>query len=406
MLRSVRFEVDLDLVCHNLRVVREALAAGPTAADGRPPRIAAVLKGNGYGLGSLVLAGVLLEAGADLLAVACLPEALELRREYPDAPILVMGHTPAEYLGEAARARVCTTLFDLDQARALSDASRALGVRTPVHVKIDTGMNRLGIRPDAGTPKLIARMAALPGLRLEGIFSHLALRDPAQDTAQFQLFQRVVMAATADGVTFPLRHLCDSIGMLRYPEFRLDLVRTGAILFGNKPLRTSGADALDIRVPFALRAQVSRLARIGAGESVGYDETWRAPEGGAVVATVPVGYADGYFRSLSNRAQALVRGVRAPVIGLVMMDQLILDVSRVPGAAAGDEVLLLGRAGTDEVGALELAEWAGTNRNEVISMVGRRVPRVYRRGGRAVAECDYLLDPSGRPRVLAPAGAC
>lgn len=393
MKRSARLEVDLDLVAQNLRTVRGILDQGPVAADGAPPRVAAVVKGNAYGLGAVAVAGELLAQGVDLLAVACLPEALELKRVYPDAPILVMGHTPTDYLGDAARAGLRTTLFDLPQAEALSRAAQ--GAPALVHVKIDTGMNRIGIKPDAGTPGLLARMAALPGLRLEGIFTHLALRDRASDLAQFALFSRVLDQARAAGLQFPLRHVCDSIGMMRYPEFRLDLVRPGAILFGVKPLRTPLSDSTEVATPFALRARISRVARIGPGEGAGYDEDWRAPAGGAVLATVPVGYADGYSRSLSNRAEAIVAGRRVPVRGLVMMDQLTLDVTAAPEVRAGDEVLLLGRSGADEVGVLELAGWAGTNRNEILSSIGRRVPRVYRRGGRDVAEADYLLDPGG-----------
>jgi len=390
MKRSTRLEIDLGLIARNLELVRGLLRDGPAAAGGAPPRVAAVVKGNAYGLGALAVAGALLEAGVDLLAVACLPEALELRRSHPGAPILVMGHTPTEYLGEAARAGLQTTLFELAQAEALSRASAALGLRTPVHVKVDTGMNRIGLKPDAGTTGLLVRMAALPGIRLEGIFTHLALRDRASDCAQFELFQRVVEAARAAGVSFPLRHVCDSIGMMRYPEFRLDLVRPGAILFGVKPLRTPLSDATPVCTPFAFRTRISRVARLEAGEGSGYDEEWRAPAGGVLLATVPVGYADGYARSLSNRAEACVRGRRVRVVGLVMMDQLTLDVTGVPEVQAGDEVLLLGRSGADEVPILEVAGWAGTNRNEILSTIGRRVPRIYSKDGRVVREVDYL----------------
>jgi alanine racemase len=391
--RSAQLEVDLDLVVHNLRLVRKTLAAGPLRPDGTPPQVAAVLKGNAYGLGSVPVAGELLSAGVEMLAVSCLPEALELRRAFPAAPILVMGHIPTEYLGAAAGAGIRTMLFDLDQAQALSRVSETLGTRTPVHLKIDTGLNRLGIKPDAGTAQLIAHMAALPGIHLEGIFTHLALRDEPSDTGQFRLFERVLAEARVGGVEFPLRHACDSIGMLRYPEFRLDLVRVGGILFGNKPLRTPSADALDVRTPVALRARISRVRLIAEGEGTSYDETWRAPKGGAWLATVPVGYADGYSRRLSTRAEAIVRGRRVPLTGLVMMDQLILDVTRVPEVEEGDEVLLLGRWGSDEIGIAELADWGGTNRNEVISTIGRRVPRVYHKAGKIDWECDYL-DPA------------
>lgn len=389
MKRSVRLEVDLDLVGHNYRLVRQLLAQGPPARDGRPPRLAAVLKGNAYGLGALAMAEELLALGADMLAVACLPEALELRARFRDAPILVMGHTPTEYLGDCARARLHTTLFDLDQAEALSRASAALGLRTPVHVKVDTGMNRLGLKPDAGTGAMLARMAALPGLALEGLFTQLPYWGPASEWAGFQLYQQVAAAAAEQGVSFPLHHVCETLGLTRDPAFRRDLVRIGSLLFGVTDLPCPPETA-GIRLPVALRARLSRVRPVRAGESVSYDRSWTAPAGGGLLGTVPIGYADGYSRRLSNRGQAVVRGRRAPVAGLVTMDQTILDLAGVPDAAEGDEVLLLGRSGADQVDLAELAEWTGLHRLEVLATIGRRVPRVYLRQGRVVGEVDYL----------------
>jgi len=391
MKRSVRLEVDLDLVAHNYRLVRDLLAKGPPARDGRPPRLAAVLKGNAYGLGALALAGELLALGADLLAVACLPEALELRAHHPDAPVLVMGHTPTEFLPDCARAGLHTTLFDLDQAQALSRASLALGVRTPVHVKVDTGMNRIGIKPDADTGALIARMAALPGLALEGLFTQLPYWGPASERAGFELFQRVAAAAAEAGVDFPLHHVCETLGFTRDPAFRRDLVRIGSLLFGVTDL-PSPPETAGVRLPAALRARLSRVRPVRAGEGVSYDQSWKAPAGGGRLGTVPIGYADGYSRRLSNRGQAVVRGRRAPVAGLVTMDQTILDLAAVPDAAEGDEVLLLGRCGEDEVDLAEVAEWAGMHRLEVLATIGRRVPRVYFRQGKVVGEADYLAE--------------
>jgi len=387
--RSTRLEVDLDVVGHNYRLVRALLAQGPPARDGRPPRLAAVLKGNAYGLGALALAGELLALGADLLAVANLPEALELRARFPEAPILIMGHTPTEYLPDCARAGLRTTLFDLEQARALSRAGVALGLRTPVHIKIDTGMNRIGIKPDADTAALIARMADQPGLVLEGIFTQLPYWSRASERAGFELFLQVVAAAAAAGVTFPLQHVLETLGLIRDPAFCQDLVRIGSLLFGVTDLPCPPETA-DIRMPVALRTRLSRVRLARAGEGVSYDESWKVPAGGGRLGTVPVGYADGYSRRLSNRGFAVVRGRRVPVAGLVTMDQTILDLGAVPDAAEGDEVLLLGRSGDDEVGLAEVAEWSGVNRMELLTGINRRVPRVYLRQGQVVGEADYL----------------
>jgi len=375
----------------------EEAAARPSApaVTGAPPRIAAVLKADGYGLGAVRVARELLEEGVDALAVACLPEAIELRRHYPDVSILVMGHTPDEYLGDAVEQRLTLTVCSLPQAHELSRIAGERAARAVVHVKIDTGMRRLGIVPGPDTAQLIARMAALPGVELEGIFTHLALRDEDSDRMQFELFLDVLDRAAARGVTFPVRHVCDSIGLMRYPEYRLDMVRVGALLYGVRPLRTPRYDGVDIREAAALKSRIARLARLRDGESVSYDRSWKAPAGGALVATVPAGYADGYRRALSNKAQVVVRGTRAPIVGLVCMDQLMVDVSGVPGVSENDDVLLFGSpCGTPPgscIGLLEVAEWAGTNRNEIISSIGRRVPRIYLRGGREVGVLDHLL---------------
>ncbi len=405
MLRHTRYDVDLDAVAHNFRQVKAMLGSqnspGQSAA-----KAAVVLKADAYGLGAVPVARVLLREGADMLAVACLPEAVQLRRAFPDAPILVMGHTPNEFFPEAVSNRITCTIFDYEQAVELSAAARAAGTTAVTHIKVDTGMNRLGLKPELFTPfspgstegsaaGMLARMADLPDLRLEGIFTHLALSDQAGDAAQFAVFSRLLDEAAALGLRFPLRHVCDSIGLMRYPEYRLDMVRAGAVMYGVTPMNTPLTAGADMRTPFRFSTRISRIRPLVAGEGVGYDYTWRAPEGGALVATLPVGYADGYKRCLSNVARVIVRGVTAPVVGLVCMDQCTVDVSAVPGVSEGDEVVLLGgdsaaRSG-EGIPVLEMANWARTNRNDVICSVGRRVPRVYSEGGMVVAESDFVL---------------
>jgi len=387
MTRSTRLEVDLDAIAHNLRSLRAFMSE----RGARPPKIATVLKANAYGMGAVRVAGALLEAGADMLAVACLPEALELRAAHPEARILVMGHTPDEYLPEAVRAGIALTLFELAQARIVSREAVAAKRPCELHVKADTGMNRLGLKPGEGSAEFFSALAGLPGLKLEGLFTHLALRDALSDRRQFELFERITREAAEAGLSFPTRHVCDSIGLMRYPEFRLDMVRAGALLYGVRPLRAPGGERLEVHTPFALKTKVSRIARIDEGEGVGYDTSYKAPPGGALIATLPIGYADGYLRALSNKAEVLIRGQRAKVVGLVCMDQVMVDVTGVPGAFAGDEVLLLGESPEGSIGVMELADWALTNRNEIISAIGRRVPRAYFSRGAAAGEVDYLL---------------
>lgn len=392
MIRDTRFEIDLDVLARNARNVRSFLDDG---AQGRRPALCAVVKADAYGLGAVRVAAEFARNGADMLAVACIQEALEIARSFggaPPVPILVMGHTPDDALAAAVAAGIRTTIFDHRQAQLLSRAAAKTGRPAIVHIKIDTGFNRLGIKPDGATGDLLGAIGALPGLEFEGIFTHLALCDAETDRKQFELFMATVAEAEGRGLRFRYRHVCDSIGLARYPAYRLDLVRAGAILYGARPSNAPLAAGLDVGVPFALRTRISRLRHIAEGEGVGYDFTWRAPAGGAVIATLPVGYVDGYRRCLSNKASVLVRGKRAPVVGLVCMDQMVVDATGISGASEGDEVLLFGRTsqGDGEIGLMEMANWAGTNRNEILASIGRRVPRVYHRGGTIDSIIDYL----------------
>jgi alanine racemase len=364
------------------------LREGP---GGAKPKLAAVLKADAYGLGALSVAGALLDAEVDLLAVACLPEALEIRQRYPEAPLLVMGHTPDRLLALAVSKRIACTIFNLPQARLLSSVARASATTAMVHIKIDTGMNRLGHKPGPESALFFRQLAELPALDIQGVFTHLALCSQESDKAQFELFMQTIKLIEDSGLKPGIRHICDSIGLMRYPEYQLDMVRAGAVMYGVTPMNTPLSATVDIRTPFAFRTRISRLCRLKAGEGVGYDFTWKAPDGGALLATLPVGYADGYRRCLANKGFVLVHDRRAPVVGLVCMDQCTVDMSGVPEAREGDEVLLLGQCELGSIPVLEMATWAGTNRNEVISAIGRRVPRVYHRSGRFLAVRDYVL---------------
>ncbi len=401
--RDTRYEIDLDALGHNIARV-QAIVADQAGRSDRP-KVAAVLKSDAYGFGAIPTARLMVEMGIDFLAVACLPEALELRKAFPQQPILIMGYTPDPLLSLSLEQDIHQTIFHVRQAEILSRYAVEAAKQANVHVKIDTGMNRLGLDPDEQGVKQVMTMAALPGINLEGMFTHLALESRQSDYRQFERFMDFSRALEKQGLEIPIKHVCDSIGMLRYPEFRLDMVRPGAIFYGAPPMRTPYDDLLDIRVPFALKTRISRLRTLAPGEGVGYDFSWKAPETGAVLATLPIGYSDGYKRALSNKGYVLIRGHRAPLAGLICMDQCTVDVTTVPGVQAGDDVLLLGQDSmvlhengqkadsgpAHEIPVLEMAGWLGTNRNEVLTAIGRRVPRVYRKKGTITEVKDYLI---------------
>ncbi|MEN6477548.1 MAG: alanine racemase [Rectinema sp.] len=390
LLRATRFEVDLDRLETNFLDVRKILDRRP----GKRTKIAVVLKADAYGHGAAAVAPVLLDSGADAIAVATLSEAIELRRVRSGAEIIVMGHTPVEFAAAAVSNRITCTVFDLAQAEALSGAAEKCHTTARVQIKIDTGMNRLGIKPADDPVRIIAAIADLPSIRVEGLFTHLALRSRESDAAQFEAFSRVADGAAKAGLRDMDLHICDSIGMMRYPEYRLDMVRVGAALFGVRPMRVgSEYDAYPFPPPGRFVTEISRIRRLEAGEMVSYDDSWKAPSGGTRIATLPVGYADGYPRRFSNKAHVALRGAKAPVVGLICMDQTMIDVGTIPEAKEGDEVVLLG-GGPDGIGFAEATEWGGGNRNELIASIGRRVPRVYFRKGKPESVWDRLLDPA------------
>ena len=380
--RDTWCEIDLDCIVANFKASRGIL--------GKNTKIAAVLKADAYGHGAVAVARELVRSGADvdMLAVACLPEALELRSRFDDIDILIMGYTPEAYLKEAVNERITLTTISLGQARFISELATQLRMTAKLHIKIDTGFNRLGMKPGPELLQDIEEICRLQNIEVEGIFTHLALVDAKSDQKQLDAFMGILSSLERDGVHIPIRHVCDSISAVRYPEYQLDMVRLGAMLYGVYPL---GDNKLTINtcMPMAFKTRIAQIKEIEDGEGVGYDSTYIA-KGRRRIGTLPVGYADGYMRHLSNNAQVSVRGRRAPVVGKICMDQCMIDLTELKEVEVGDEVLLFGGNGPDSIPILEIAEWAGTNRNEILSLISRRVPRVYLKEQKIVEVIDYI----------------
>lgn len=352
-------EIDLDRVRRNYI----------TACEECPGvKVIPVLKADAYGLGAAKVAPVLHEAGADMIAVAEYGEAAEIR-DVCAADVMVMGYTGPSLFDEALKRDLILTIQDYEGAQALSAAARRAGKSARVHIKVDTGLHRLGLAPETAAEET-ARIAALPDIRIEGIFTHLALRSRESDARQLAEFDAVTRALDAMGVNYGMRHALDSIGMLLYPDRRMDAVRVGAWIYGSWNRHFPHPEKCPL--PMKLCARVTRVAHVPAGECLGYDDE-NPLKRDSVIATVSCGYYDGVPR-VCSKGFVEINGRRAPIVGLVMMDQLTIDVTDVPGVKQGAAVTFLG----DGISLLEASGWYSWNRNELMARMSRRVVRIYR----------------------------
>ncbi|MDD4360078.1 MAG: alanine racemase [Syntrophaceticus sp.] len=371
MKRPVWAEIDLKALENNVRELRRVIA--PDA------QMMAIVKANGYGHGVEPVSRVALQSGASWIGVALLQEAILLREKGINAPILILGYTPIEDLTDVISNDISQTIFTWEDALAAATVAKRLGKKARVHVKIDTGMERLGFTPNADTVDLICRLAHLPGLDVEGIYTHFATADEADKTfaeEQFARFQQLLKQLAARHVYIRWRHCANSAAILDLPYTHLDMVRPGITIYGIYPSTDVRHDLVRLTPVMTLKANVAFVKEVPERCSISYGRTFYTIER-TNIATVPLGYGDGYSRLLSNRGEVLVRGVRAPVVGRVCMDQLMIDVGHIPGVRQGDEVVLLGSQGEETITVDELAEQMGTINYEVLCLISERVPRVY-----------------------------
>jgi len=367
-------EIDLDALSHNIREIRRV-------TDARAG-IMAVVKANGYGHGAVEVSRVVLENGATRLAVARSAEGVELRMAGIGAPVLVMGYTPVKMIREIAEYKLEQVVYGADYALELNDQAGRMGVKIPVHIKIDTGMGRLGVVAGTGSAvKEVKKMAALPHLQTVGIFTHFASADSADKTytkAQMESFLKLLESLRREGLEFSLKHCANSAAIIDLPETGLNLVRAGISQYGLYPSEEVDKGKLDLHPVMSLKTRVAQVKEVPPGFSVSYGCTYVTPKNTAI-ATLPVGYADGYSRLLSSKGEVLVKGRRAPIVGRICMDQCMIDVGHIPGVTSGDEVVLFGKQGPGILPVEEVARWIGTINYEVVCMVSSRVPRIYKR---------------------------
>lgn len=373
--------IDLDAIEANFRSV--------AAKAGVP--VMAVVKADAYGHGAVPVARVL-EPLCAFFGVACVAEALELHRAGLKKPILILGHVAPETYETVVRHQFRVPVFCREDAQALSAEAVRQGVRLPIHLALDTGMSRIGFQPTEESADLCAEIAGLPGLTVEGLFSHFATADAADLTkakAQAARFDAFSELLAQRGVQIPVRHLDNSAGVMNF-DCHYDMVRAGIVTYGLYPSDEVDPALLQLQPAMSWYSWVSQVKTLEPGREVSYSGTF-VTEHPTRVATVPAGYADGYRRSLSNRFYVLIRGQKAPILGRICMDQFMVDVTHIPGVVPGDRVVLMGTDGDETISAETLAAAAESFSYEQICDLGRRVTRVYLRHGVETERRNYLL---------------
>ncbi len=368
-------EVDKDVLSHNFREVKKLLSPGV--------RIMAVVKANGYGHGAYEVARVAIEGGATYLAVARLEEALSLREQGISLPILVFGPVPVDGLGEAIEKDITLTVFSIYQARLYSSRLSSMGRELKCHLKVDTGMGRLGVvvceRFSRGIEEIVS-IRSLDFLKWEGIYTHFACADSldlSSAKSQLELFLKMLGELNDKGIFFEIRHAANSAAIIQMPQSHLDMVRPGIMLYGIYPSEeVETLEKVKLMPAMNLRARIAHVKEVGKGFRVSYGSTYVTPRA-MKIATIPVGYADGYPRILSGRGRVKIRGIECPILGRVCMDQFMVDVSALSEVAPGDEVLLFGRDRWGTLRAEKVATWANTIGYEMVSSLTSRVKRIY-----------------------------
>jgi alanine racemase len=381
--RPVWAEVSLDHLAHN---IRETKRITPSST-----MLMAAVKADGYGHGVEMCARTFLDNGADRLAVAIPDEGFQLREMGIDAPILCLGYTPGYLYERAIDEEVSVTIYHESQVQGLVEAARAAGKEAVFHAKIDTGMGRLGFQPSKESIDVIVKTAQTDGLYLEGIFTHFAVSDEADKGYSHGQYERYMNTVDSieEHVEVPIKHVNNSAGIIDLPEYSLDMARPGIILYGYYPSPHVDTGRLELRQAMTLKARISHMKWVPKGTGLSYGLTYET-EKESVIATIPVGYADGYKRALTNKGYVGIGGVKASIVGRVCMDQCMLDVTHIKDARIGDEVTLMGMPGGVAPDGEEMAKLLDTITHEVTCQITRRVPRVYTRNGKKIAVKNYL----------------
>jgi len=379
-------EVDLDNIAHNTREVRRI--------TNKKAELMGVVKADAYGHGAMEVVKTLIQNGVTRLAVSMLDEAIQLRQHGVDIPILILSYTDPVRAEEIIQYDVTQTVFSFDLAEALSEAAQKLKKNVKIHIKIDTGMTRVGFMPGYSAVKNVVEISKLPRIIIEGIFTHFASADEADRSytyMQFERFMSICSELGRIGVYIPIKHVANSAAIIEYPEMHLDMVRPGIILYGMYPSNEVDHAKIDLKPAMTLKANVIYVKDVEPNTCISYGRTFVTSRTSRI-ATIPIGYADGYTRLLSNKANVLINGELAPVVGRICMDQCMVDVTDLKNeVSVGDEVVLFGKQGDRQIRIEDIANTIGTINYEIACIIGKRIPRVYLQNGKVANVLNYLI---------------
>lgn len=383
IMRPVWAEIDLDALEYNVKNIKRKVGN---------KELIAVVKADAYGHGAVDTVPTLLENGVNKLAVACISEGLELRNNGIKAPIMILGYTPLECAEELVKYDIEQTVYDLEYTKKLSSIAVSLEKRAKVHIALDTGMGRIGFMPNEKSIADVVEISKLEGIEIEGLFTHFAVADELDKTytyEQFNKLSRFSEELKERNINIPFKHSSNSGAIIDLPETYLDGVRAGIILYGYYPSDEIKKENLSIKPVLTLKAQIAHVKEMDKDMYISYGRTFKT-EKKSIIATIPIGYADGYARNLSGKVKVIVKGKLVNVVGRICMDQCMIDVTGISDVNVGDEVIILGEENGVTYNADNLAMELETINYEILCMIKQRIPRVYVKGGEVIKVRNYI----------------
>lgn len=382
----VTLEINLDNLIYNMKSIKNAVK--------KDTLIMAVVKANAYGHGSIAASKVFLENGADILGVSKLSEAIELRKAGIKEPILILNYTPSSQFEKLLEYDLTQNIYSYEEAEKLSQIACKMGKIANIHIKIDTGLGRVGFLANDKSIGEIKKINNLKNIKIEGVFTHFASadeKDKSYTRNQYEKFKRTIDQLESQGVNIKIKHVANSAAIIDFPEYELNMVRPGIILYGYYPSSEVNKSRIPIKPAMTLKSSISNVKTVPEDTSISYNRTFTT-KNKSKIGTIPVGYADGYSRALSGIGEVAINNKRLPIVGRICMDQMMVELNSLENVKIEDEVILFGHGKEVYPSAEELAKILGTNVHEIICMISRRVPRVYIKNGNIDHIADYILD--------------